>query len=103
MSDREDNLLNYAMTPFDHGVAAMERQLIRLGVPLEMLAKAMTQHAASICALIEPPAVRAEVMQRLIKNFPAQVQVAKVESSRTQAGVIVPTGARVGEPTGRPI
>ena len=100
VSARQENLLNYAISPFDHGVAAMERQLIRLGIPLEMLARAMMQHAASICALIEPAALRAEVMQKLIRNFPAQVQVAKVEASKTQGGVIVPNGAHVDAPTG---
>ena len=103
ISARQENLLNFALTPFDHGVAAMERQLIRLGVPLETLLRVITNHAASIVALIEPAALRAEVMQKLIMNFPAQVQVAKVEASKTQGGVIVPNGAHVDAPTGPPI
>lgn len=103
VSPRQDNLLTYALHPVDHGIAAMERQLIRLGVPLEMMAKMMMQHAASVCALIEPPIARAEVMERLIKNFPAQVQIAKVESSKTPGGVIVPNGAKVAEAVGREI
>ena len=103
VSSRQENLLNYALLPFDHGVAAMERQLLRLGVPVEMMARIMMQHAASLCVLIEPVELRAQIMQKLIRNFPAQVQIAKVESAKTPGGVIVPNGAHVEERTGRPI
>lgn len=79
-----------ALGVVDHAVAAMERQLIAARVPAELLAKVMLQHSASIVALIEPPALRAQVMQRLIGNYPEAVRAATIAASKTPGGVILP-------------
>lgn len=79
-----------ALGPVDHGIAAMERQLLGLGVPHETLARIMLNHAASIIALIEPPIVRAQVMKNLIGNFPEAVRLANLAASKTDGGVILP-------------
>jgi len=84
------NIVEAAMSPFDHGVAAMERQLLALGVPVEFLARVLMQHAASIIALVEPPGVRAEAMKELIGNFPQMVRRAKLSMATTAGGIIVP-------------
>jgi hypothetical protein len=96
-------IMDYAVPPVDHAIAAMERQLISLGFPLEMLVKMMMQHAASVVALIDSPTMRQEVMQKAIGNFPGQVKVALNAVSMTQGGIVVPKGVQVSEPTGRPI
>lgn len=84
------NITNMIMTPFDHGVAAMERQLLDLGVPADFLARVMMQHAASIISLVEPAGVRAQYMRTLIENFPHMVRVAREAAVTTPGGVILP-------------
>lgn len=93
MSDLEKKNIDLrlaALGPVDHGIAAMERQLLGLGVPHETLARIMLNHAASIIALIEPPIARAQVMQKLIGNFPEAVRLANLAASKTEGGVILP-------------
>ena len=82
----------YAMTVFDHAVAAMERQLLAGGTPIDFLARVLMQHAASILALVEPATIRSEIMKALIGNFPAQVRAAQVAASTTRSGLVVPAG-----------
>jgi hypothetical protein len=84
------NPVEMAVTPFDHGVAAMERQLLAMGVPVEFLARVLMNHAASIVSLIEPAAVRAEAMKGLISNFPQAVRRAQLAAATTPGGVILP-------------
>ena len=84
------NIVEAAMMPVDHGIAAMERQLLALGVPVTFLARVLMQHAASIIALVEPPAIRAQAMAELIRNFPAMVRRAQLASATTAGGVILP-------------
>ena len=99
MSDSDKKTVDprfVALGPVDHMIAAGERQLLALGVPHEVLAKIMLQHSASIVSLIEPPAVRAQVMQRLISNYPEAVRVALMAASKTPGGVILP-GPRLEE------
>lgn len=84
------NPVEVGMTVFDHGVAAQERQLLALGVPVPFLARVLMHHAASIVALAEPPAIRAEIMKELISNFPAAVRRAQLASATTAGGVILP-------------
>jgi hypothetical protein len=94
MSDQSpptrQNLAELAMTPVDHGIAAMERQLLALGVPIPFLARILMQHAASIISLAEPAAIRAELMKELISNFPQMVRRAQLASATTTGGVILP-------------
>jgi hypothetical protein len=94
MSDQpptsKTNLAELAMTPVDHGIAAMERQLLALGVPIPFLARILMQHAASIISLAEPAAIRHELMKELIGNFPAMVRRAQLASATTTGGVILP-------------
>ena len=97
------NRISTAMTVFDHAVAAMERQLLAGGAPVDFLARVMMQHAASILALVEPAAVRAEVMKMLIGNFPAQVRAAQLAASTTKSGLVVPVGVVSAEEGPRPI
>ena len=84
------NPVETAMTVFDHGVAAQERALLNMGIPIPFLARVLIQHAASIIALAEPAAIRAELMKQLISNFPAQVRRAQIASATTTGGVILP-------------
>ncbi len=78
------------MTVFDHGVAAQERALLGMGIPVDFLARILMQHAASVIALAEPAATRAEYMKNLIQNFPQMVRRAKLAASTTPGGVILP-------------
>ncbi len=84
------NLTAAAMTPVDNGIAAMERSLLGLGVPIPFLARVLMQHSASIVALAEPPAIRAEIMKSLIRDFPAMIRRAQLASATTTGGVILP-------------
>jgi len=84
------NPVETAMTVFDHGVAAQERALLNMGIPIPFLARILMQHAASILALAEPAAIRAEIMRDIIGNFPAAVRRAQLASATTTGGVILP-------------
>lgn len=82
------------MTVFDHGLAAQERALLNMGVPVDFLARILAQHAASIISLASPASVRAEYMRALIQNFPTQVRKAQLAAATTPGGILLP-GKRV--------
>jgi hypothetical protein len=87
---RTRNPVEAAMTVFDHGLAAQERVLLNMGVPLEFLARILMQHSASIISLAEPAEIRAEHMKTLIRNYPEMVRRAKLAAVTTPGGVILP-------------
>ena len=84
------NLTELAVSPFDHGIAAQERQLLALGVPVVFLARVLAQHCASIVSLVEPASIRADVMRSLISDFPGMVRKALLASATTAGGIILP-------------
>ena len=84
------NLIEVAMTVLDNGLAAQERALLNMGIPLEFLARVLMQHSASILALAEPAAIRAEMMRGLIRDYPAMVRKAQLASVTTTGGIILP-------------
>jgi hypothetical protein len=84
------NLTELAVTPVDHGIAAMLRQLLALGIPIDFLARVMMQHSASLLAFIEPASVRAQAMATLINNFPQMVRRAQLAAASTPGGIILP-------------
>lgn len=87
------DLVTAALSPVDFAIAAAERQMLSLGVPVEILIRWAMQHAASLCAVIPNPAVRAQLMKQAIGNFPTQVRNAVVTSRTTTGGIIMPGGA----------
>src|SRR5579863_231803 len=87
---QQPDIAQIALGPFDHMVAAGERQLLSLGVPVDVMVRIMMQHAASILALVEPAGVRAEIMRNMIGNFPSMVRTAQLAASKTPGGVILP-------------
>jgi len=84
------DLAQIALSPFDHGLGATERQLLAVGVPAEILMTVLLQHAASILALIEPAEIRAQMLRNVIGNFPVMVRTAQLAASKTAGGVILP-------------
>lgn len=96
-------IMDYAVPVADHAIAAVERELVKMGCPLEFLVKVLLQHAASVIALMESPIMRQEVMATAIGNFPGQVKVALNMAAMTKGGIVVPKDAQVSEPTGRTV
>lgn len=96
MSDRpngdliQQERINLSLTPVDHGIAAMERQLLAMGVPIRLLAQVLLNHSASIVSLIDPPEIRAQVMKELIGNYARMVETARTAAATTRGGIILP-------------
>ena len=86
------DLVTAALSPIDFAIAAAERQMLSLGVPVEILIRWAMQHAASLCAVVPNPAIRAELMKQAIGNFPTQVRNAVTTSRTTTGGIIRPGG-----------
>ncbi len=84
------NPVTSALTVLDHGLAAQERALLNMGIPLEFLARVLMQHSASILSLVEPAVVRADMMKTLIGNYSTMVRQAKLAAITTPGGVILP-------------
>lgn len=86
------DLVTAALSPIDFAIAAAERQMLSLGVPVEILIRWAMQHAASLCAVVKTPLMRAELMKQAIGNFPTQVRNAVTTSRTTTGGIIRPGG-----------
>ncbi len=90
VTETKQDIVSVAVTPFDHMVAAGERALLNMGIPIPFLARILMQHAASLVALVEPPAIRHEILKELVSNFPAAVRRAQLASATTTGGIILP-------------
>lgn len=88
---RRHDPITLALSPVDFALAAAERQLLDLGIPIDVLVRFAMQHAASILALVEPPAVRAEMLKQHVSNFPTMVRNALLAQRTTGGGIIVPS------------
>ncbi len=84
------NPVEICLTVFDHGIAAQERQLLALGIPISLLARILAQHSASILALISQPTMRADAIKEIISNYPQMVRRAQLAAATTPGGVILP-------------
>ena len=74
------------------GLGAQERRCLEAGVPVEALIEMLLNHSASLAAIVEPPGMRAIVVQEIIDSIPTLVREHVAVRQRTPGGLWLPPG-----------
>lgn len=85
-----ENIGKIILDPMQHGLAAYERQALKLGVPAHDVVEMLLNHLASVVAMIEPAGARAATVEGLVAGFSTMVQKHLDARKMTAGGVFVP-------------
>ena len=85
-----NNIVPTILSPLEHGIAAMEREALKVGVPADKIINMLLNHMCSVVAMIDPPPVREETIKALVKSFAPMVRQHVEARFTTPGGVKLP-------------
>jgi hypothetical protein len=90
VSNLPPNLGVLLLEPLNHGLAAAERQALKMGVPAHDMINLLLNHLASVCAMIEPPQAREALIKDLVSSFSVMVRKHVEARFTTPGGLLLP-------------
>lgn len=88
-----DDLGRAILQPWDHAMAAYEREAAKMGVPAHRVLNLLLNHMASVVAMIDPPQARELLIEDLVKAFAPMVRQHIDARFKSPGGVFLPGGA----------
>jgi len=76
--------------PLDYSLAAGCRRALELGAPTEKVVEFLLNHLASVVAMVEPAAYRAELLKGLVGSFAGMVKQHVDARLTTPGGIVRP-------------
>lgn len=88
------NVAKVLLEPQNHALAVWARKCFELGVPAHSMIEMFLNHMASICAQVEPPGAREELVKGLVKSFAPMVIQHHEAKYTTPGGILMPKAAK---------
>lgn len=84
-----ENVWKILLEPTNHALAAGLREALRQGVPVHTTIEMLLNQIASIVANVQPPQIRGELTQQIIRSLGPLVQKYVERANITPGGVIM--------------